>query len=64
MGKILKKQGEHSKALDCFTVALDFDTKSTLSRSIKAAINKLGIPDEDDDIEAERDDDVDLGDLS
>jgi hypothetical protein len=44
-------------------MALDFDTKSALSRSIKAAINKLGVPDEDDDIEAEKDDEDELGDL-
>lgn len=66
MGKILKKQGELGKALDCFTKALDFDTKSTLSRSIKAAINKLGMPDTDDegdDIEADKEEDDGLGDL-
>eukprot|EP01127_Copromyxa_protea_P017637 TRINITY_DN5405_c0_g1_i4.p1 TRINITY_DN5405_c0_g1~~TRINITY_DN5405_c0_g1_i4.p1 ORF type:complete len:810 (+),score=150.42 TRINITY_DN5405_c0_g1_i4:274-2430(+) len=63
MGKIRKKQGKLSKALECFTMASDFDTKSVLSRKIKAAINKVGVPDEDDDIEAEKDDDEEIGEL-
>lgn len=60
MGKVLKKKGETSKALDCFTMALDFDTKSALATNIKTAINKLGIPDEDDDIEDDKDEEEDF----
>jgi hypothetical protein len=32
-------------ALYYFTLAMDFDTKSSWTRSIKQAISKLGIPD-------------------
>jgi len=45
MGKIYKKLGQIGKAMNCFTMALDLDTKS--ANYIKSAIDKLNSPDED-----------------
>jgi tetratricopeptide (TPR) repeat protein len=53
IGKIYKRMGALDKALYHFTLAMDFDTKDFLTRSIKQAISKLNIPDsEGGDVEA------------
>lgn len=64
IGRVYKRMGQLDKASYYFTLAMDFDTKSSWTRSIKQSIAKLGTPDvEGGDVEATDKDTEDLEDL-